>query len=209
MKYFSGAREAKEFLATQITHEAELEGAPLSDVEHKMLYFTESGWTLPDMAQISDEFDRDYDQDVYETKIARLVKSGYKRAAKTQGDEYDKWWHAIRLLNTEDHYISVLIDRAGLRPRYDRLKLWATASAIVGSFLLITFMLAKYDVDPSKYFPDRDDVERFIWGTLASVAALYVAARLLFGGRVDDLLLNLGLRMMGRPKPSGKRDSAR
>jgi len=38
-----------------------------------MLYFTESGWTLPDIMKVSVDFDREYDQDKYEQKIAKLV----------------------------------------------------------------------------------------------------------------------------------------
>src|SRR5947209_6259308 len=61
MKAFHSGREAKEFLISRIVAEAEHEKVPLSEVERKMLYFTETGWTLPDMAAVSDEFDKDYD----------------------------------------------------------------------------------------------------------------------------------------------------
>jgi len=63
------AREAKEFLISKIVAEAQRENAPLSETERKMLYFTESGWTLPDIAQVSEQFDREYDQEHYEKKI--------------------------------------------------------------------------------------------------------------------------------------------
>src|SRR5690349_23643303 len=63
------AREAKEFLISKIVAEAQREKAPLSEIERKMLYFTESGWTLPDIMQVSEQFDREYDQDEYEKKI--------------------------------------------------------------------------------------------------------------------------------------------
>ena len=49
------AREAKEFLISKIVAEAQRENAPLSETERKMLYFTESGWTLPDIAQVSEQ----------------------------------------------------------------------------------------------------------------------------------------------------------
>ena len=48
------------------TRHSELGGA-------RMLYFTETGWTLPDMKQVSSDFDRDYDQGEYEQKIGGLV----------------------------------------------------------------------------------------------------------------------------------------
>src|SRR5437762_3834413 len=72
------AREAKEFLISKIVAEAQRENAPLSETERKMLYFTESGWTLPDITQVNEQFDREYNQDEYEKKIARIIGRAYK-----------------------------------------------------------------------------------------------------------------------------------
>jgi hypothetical protein len=66
MKAFHSGREAKEFLISRIVEEAQRENIPLSEIERKMLYFTESGWTLPDIMKVNDDFDREYDQDEYE-----------------------------------------------------------------------------------------------------------------------------------------------
>ncbi len=44
---FSNVRAAKVYLAGKITEQAEREGAPLTEVERKMLYFSETDWTLP------------------------------------------------------------------------------------------------------------------------------------------------------------------
>ena len=43
MQVFSTAREAKEYLIAQIVAEAEREHVPVSEVERKMMYFTETG----------------------------------------------------------------------------------------------------------------------------------------------------------------------
>ena len=43
MKAFHSGQEAKEFLISEIVAEAQRENVPLSEVERKMLYFTESG----------------------------------------------------------------------------------------------------------------------------------------------------------------------
>lgn len=201
MSYFSDAREAKEFLATRIIHEATLQGVTLSEVEQKMLYFTESGWTLPDMPEISDKFDREYDQDEYEEKIAKLVNAAANRTKKTSRDEYRHWWAAIRLLKTEDHYVSVLIDEADLRPPGDLLKLWSAGFVIVGLVIAYAVFSADYDIDWSKYFPDQAAFDRFFWGTLGSVFALYLAARVVFGSRMDDWLVKL----IARRKSDGAR----
>jgi hypothetical protein len=105
MKAFHSGREAKEFLISEIVAEAQSESIPLSEVERKMLYFTESGWTLPDIREVSEDFDREYDQDKYERKIAKLVKKADGRMRKGSRDDYDRWWAAIRFLQREDHYI--------------------------------------------------------------------------------------------------------
>ena len=73
-KEVTTTKEAKDLLAGIIAAEAKREGVPLSELEHKMLYFSESDWTLPDMAAVSAEFDRDCDANEYEQKIARLVQ---------------------------------------------------------------------------------------------------------------------------------------
>ncbi len=70
VKSIRSLRDAKNFLASTIAAEAERENTPLSEIERKMLYFSETGRTLPDMAEVSAEFDREYSQDEYERKIA-------------------------------------------------------------------------------------------------------------------------------------------
>jgi regulator of sirC expression with transglutaminase-like and TPR domain len=113
MKAFHSGREAKEFLISKIVAEAEHENVPLSEVECKMLYFTESGWALPNIMKVSEDFDREYDPDEYEQKIAKLVTQADKRIREGSRDDYDRWWAAIRFLQGEDHYISVMIRLAG------------------------------------------------------------------------------------------------
>jgi hypothetical protein len=49
MHPFSNDREALDFIASQIADQARRDGVPLSDVERKMLYFseTERSWLPP------------------------------------------------------------------------------------------------------------------------------------------------------------------
>ena len=94
-----------------------------------MLYFTESGWTLPDIRKVSEDFDREYGLGKYERKIAKLVKQADGRMRKGSRDDYERWWAAIRFLQREDHYILVMIRLAGLRPRGDQWRLFASGLA--------------------------------------------------------------------------------
>lgn len=116
MTAFQSARDAKEFLVARIVEEAKRENIPLSEIERKMLYFSETHWTLPDIASVSEKFDHEYNQDEYEEKITRLIKEVAIHDHQQSAGQYDLWWDATRLLKKEDHYILVMIDRAGLRP---------------------------------------------------------------------------------------------
>ncbi len=112
MAGFRKIREAKDYLAGKIAEEAKREGAPLTEVERKMLYFTETAWTLPDMKAVSEEFDRDYDQNEYERKIGGLVGELQARIDAGSEEERDAWYQAVLKLCDGDHYLLVLIDAA-------------------------------------------------------------------------------------------------
>lgn len=100
--------------------------------------------TLPDIAAVSDSFDREYGQAAYEQKIAKLIRH-FRANARTENREgFDAWTEAVRTLRPEDHYLLVLLDAAGSgRPLGDVLKLWATALAIVLVMLVIVFLAAR------------------------------------------------------------------
>lgn len=110
---FPSDREAKEFVVAKIVEEAQREGVSLSEVERKMLYFSETDWTLPDIMAVSDEFDKEYDRKDYEKKIAGLIRRLVKRIRKDNRDEYDSWMRALRKLSAGDHYVPVMVRQAG------------------------------------------------------------------------------------------------
>jgi hypothetical protein len=157
MNRFKTIKEAKDFLSNSIAAEAEREGIPLSDVERKMLYFSETGWTLPDIGTVNEEFERDYDQNEYEQKIAGLARTIEARN-RTENPAADEAWNlALLMLSEEDHYLTVLttlvrmdpkihghgfiptVDAPAVRPAHDRLKLWATALLV--SIIIMTLIV--------------------------------------------------------------------
>ena len=187
MNAFHTAREAKEYLVDKIVAQAQEGDSPLSEVERKMLYYTESGSTLPNMVAVYDDFDREYDQTKYERKIARLIRKAYKKARRGTPEEYDAWWAATRRLAREDHYLSVMVRLAGLRPRGDLLKLWSTAVVLVVVFIGLLILSLKYGIDPGRYLPSRGAMTVFIWATLLVITIFYQSSRMLLGGKkVDD-----------------------
>jgi hypothetical protein len=113
MTRFASTREAKEFLVAKIAEEAQREGIPLSEVERKMLHFTETAWTLPDIMEVNEQFDREYNAAEYEKKVAGLIRTARGRVQKEDPQEFSAWSEAIRILSKEDHYLLVMLDEAG------------------------------------------------------------------------------------------------
>jgi len=144
---FESIREAKDYLASRIVAEAKREGTPLTEVERKMLYFSEEGWTLPDMMEVNAEFERDYDEDEYERKIAGLVRKIEASDTAQSKSGQETWDLAVEKLSEGDHYLLVLLDPSlssgdgSARPPHDRLKLWLTAFGIVFGVLGLTAVL--------------------------------------------------------------------
>ena len=135
---FSGARAAKEYLIEHITAQAKKDGVDLSEVERKMLFFTEKGWTLPDMPEVSAKFDEEYDQDQYEAKIAWLVSRIHETAG--EADE-EKWNDAVEVLSSEDHYLLVLINPRITGGRRTRAKGGLAKPILVGALIAAMVML--------------------------------------------------------------------
>jgi hypothetical protein len=194
MKAFQSGREAKEFLVSQVVEEAQRENNPLSEIERKMLYFTESGWTLPDIMKVSEDFDREYDQNDYERKIAKLVTKADRRIRKSPGDDYGRWWAAIRYLQREDHYISVMIRLAGLRRRGDQLRLFVTGLGIVTCLLGWTFLGIRYNIP----VPSRGNLEVFAWAVLCLIFVAYTLLRFILGRKKRDELTSKVLEKLVR-----------
>lgn len=109
---FANARDAKEFLVGRIVTEAQREGVSLSEIERKMLYFSETACSLTDIMDVSDAFDRDYDRAEYEEKIGTLVRNFRADSRKNNRDDVLSWTEAVRVLRREDHYLVVMIDAA-------------------------------------------------------------------------------------------------
>jgi hypothetical protein len=101
-------REAKDFLVHQTAEQAALEGLPLSDLERRMMYFTEGKGALEDPTTLNDEFEAQYDSAKFERKISRLMRHAHKRLKKEGPEKAQRWDKAIRTLRRGDHYILVM-----------------------------------------------------------------------------------------------------
>jgi len=106
------ALAAKQFLIARVIEEAELQQVLLSDVEKKMLHFTEVHPSLPDIYEINAEFERNYDAAEYEDKVAALLRSARDRDSRPSPVREQEWKDALDAVKKEDHYILVMVRQA-------------------------------------------------------------------------------------------------
>jgi hypothetical protein len=145
VRTFAAARDAKEFLVSRIITEAQREGVPLSETERKMLYFSETAWTLPDIAEVSDAFDRDYDQARYEEKIGSLIRNLRADSRKNNRSDYEAWTEAVRRIQREDHYLLALISasRSKNSPPVGFLKPVAIGFGLAGFICAVAYLFLR------------------------------------------------------------------
>ncbi|MGB6898226.1 MAG: hypothetical protein WBE12_06535, partial [Candidatus Acidiferrum sp.] len=65
-------REAKDFLVQQTAEQAALDNVSLSDLEKRMMYFTEGKNATEDPTALNEEFEAQYDTAKFEKKTSRL-----------------------------------------------------------------------------------------------------------------------------------------
>jgi hypothetical protein len=103
---------AKQFLISKVLEESDYQHVSLSEVERKMLYFTEIGPSLPNIYEVNAEFERSYDPNEYESKIASLLRGARNRDRDRSQSFEQPWKDALETLRKEDHYILVMVRQA-------------------------------------------------------------------------------------------------
>jgi hypothetical protein len=171
---FHGVREAKEFIASQIAGQAMRDSVPFSEIERKMLLFSQVDGTPPDIMEVADEFDRQYDPTEYEKKVSTLITRLDKRLRKDSPTEYDAWWSAIKYLKRKDHYVNVMIGQSNLRPAWDNLKLIGAAMLCIVGLMCWFFISEKYGID--KHFPKNFGRNIFLIVELTAAALAILSA---------------------------------
>ena len=188
MSRFSTERDAKEFLVGEIVREAARQGRPLTDIEQKMLYFSESGWTLPNMAEVAETFEQYVDSEKYERKVASLARSAHQHAEKAGAAA---WSEAVERLEAGDHYLLVMVGRPG-DPRRNAMT-WRSAVAVivllVGFGAIFPLVLERW----LGHLPTQDDMGFFTWAGLVVLAVAYLVIRFVarrdrFDGWLDRAL---------------------
>ena len=102
------SKEAKDFLVEQTSQQAAIQGITLSDLEKRMMYFTEWDDSGGNPIELNEQFESQYDTPRYETKIAGLMRNAHKRIKNENSETKGRWDEAIKVLSKGDHYILVL-----------------------------------------------------------------------------------------------------
>jgi hypothetical protein len=198
MLRFADEREAKQFAVELIQSEAERQGILLSKLERKMLYFSETGWTLPDMTEAAQKFENECNSTEFGKKIKTLTKRLQKRLESEDRQTLKAWSDALVKLSEGDHYLLVLTAASArpVRPRHDILKLWITALVVIligGAFLAL---LPDHSGGPLA----REKSAFVMWVVAAIVAAAFLLLLLIVGRqRANDLLGTLLAKIFGEP----------
>ncbi len=141
-------REAKDFLVAQTAEQALLDGVPLSDLEKRMMYFTESGYVPEDPIKLNDDFESEYDREEYEAKVSGLLHHAYKRLRKENDVARRNWDQAIKCLRRGDHYLLVMWDMSAPSEWSVIYVLKILAGSIGVIFLMFLVVLAKEALEP-------------------------------------------------------------
>ncbi len=146
-------KEAKDFLVQQVVEQAERENVPLSDIEKRMMYFTESDrTTCANPAELNEEFEAECDSGKYEAKMARLMHHAHDRLKAEDPQGQKTWDAAIRRLSKGDHYVLVLwrLKRPSEHRVRDFFKLLGSAVLLIAGLVAIFALLDKYNITRSR-----------------------------------------------------------
>jgi hypothetical protein len=104
-------REAKDFLVQRPAEQAALENVPLSDLENRMMYFTETGECPEDPIALNEEFEKEYESDEYETKVKKLFANAHRRLKEEGSPSVAECEESLKVLDQTDDYILILCNR--------------------------------------------------------------------------------------------------
>jgi hypothetical protein len=135
--------EAKDFLVHQALEQAALERVPFSDLERRMMYFTESGEMPEDILELNAAFEAEYDSAEYENKVAKLMRQALVRLKKESPSSARDWEDAVLQLSKGDHYVLLLIGDTSIGyAKRQKLFGWSFQKLLgIGILILVVVMV--------------------------------------------------------------------
>ena len=134
---------------------------------------------------MADAFHRDYNDDMYEQKIARLI-----RAARTRkrSKNADVWMDAITVLSEGDHYLAIMINQGGSAEAWHaNWRSFAVVLAIGCLFILFPIVLSRYLGHDVEHDPD---VVFVVWAAAGLATVTYLLLCFVFGATAVDGAIN-------------------
>ena len=128
--------KAKEFLVDRVVDQARREKVSLNDVEIRMLGFSESAASAAG-TDTSSTFERDFDDEAYETKIAQLLNHVYDR--DVEGGLKADWDRHLDEIADHDLYLLVMLEKAGIMKTTTSFLLpdWRMARGLVPPLIFV------------------------------------------------------------------------
>ncbi len=129
--------KAKRFLSNRIVDQAKRENVALSEIEISMLGFAELSAT-PKEREAAAIFERDYDDEQYETKIGALIQN--VRKFDKESGKAAIWEQSLAALADEDMYLLVILQKAGIqdpKPTPWFLPDWKVLRAFMPTIILV------------------------------------------------------------------------
>jgi hypothetical protein len=125
-------REATDFLVNQAAEQAAIDGVSLSDIEKRMMYFTEWDDSGGNPIALNEEVEAQYNTEQYEPKIAELLRSAHARLKNGNPSSARTWDEAVAVPSKGDHYLLVLLDHGS--SKWQLLRSLSSPAIFCGSF---------------------------------------------------------------------------
>jgi hypothetical protein len=140
----------------------------LSDLEKRMMYFTEDGEMSEDAIALNDAFEAEYDPAEYESKVSSLLGNACP-AVESNLQSARTWDEAVQELGKGDHYLLILLDPASAiySPReIFGWSFWCLLGVAIllfamGMVVFATAVLRRLDSMPPRHYQNEGLISRF------------------------------------------------
>ena len=147
-------KAAKDYLVEQTVEQAALEHMPLTDLETRTMYFTESdAASCADPIALNDEFEQEYHTPEYEAKMSRLLHHAHKRLKQEDPERTRQWNEAMRVLERAiiTFWFSGIREPSSDHPVRDFFKPFGIGVLIAVGLTIAIVVADKYNVDLNRY----------------------------------------------------------
>ena len=126
------SKQALDFIVGETVQQAVIDGRPLTEIQRRMMYFTEQADAVEDPIALNEEFEADNDTNEYEEGMGELLGRAYRRLKRDDPRAKLEWDSAINELRKGDYYLLVLWSH---RPG-GMWKMWLPFLAIVSVYFV-------------------------------------------------------------------------